>query len=334
MKRSRGTKLAGPAASRAFRAALAAGAALFLFSNLIPLVGAQTEPEAVEWSEPARLASRSLLLDVAQADGRIFAVGDRGTILVSEDKGASWTQARVPARSMLNAVAVVDKNTAWAVGHDSVIVHTRDGGKTWERQYFAPEEACPLFDVRFEDANHGQAIGAYAIFLQTNDGGKTWERRDVDEEERHWFTFAEAPDGTLYVSAEMGTVFRSDDRGKTWEALATPYGGTYFGAVALKDGAVLIFGLRGRVYRSEDRGETWSQIPTETTSGLQVGLQLSNGKLILAGLSGTILLSDDGGRTFRSANRPDRLGISSLIELGSNGLLLVGEEGVHRAELP
>jgi photosystem II stability/assembly factor-like uncharacterized protein len=334
MTRPRGTKLAGPATSRALRAVVAAGAALFLLLTLLPRVGAQTEPADVEWSEPARLASRSLLLDVAQGDGRIFVVGDRGTILISEDKGATWTQARVPTRSMLNAVAVVDKNTAWAVGHDSVIVHTRDGGKTWERQYFAPEEACPLFDVRFEDADHGQAIGAYSIFLETRDGGKTWERRDVDDQERHWYDFAEAPDGTLYVAAEMGTVFRSDDRGKTWEALATPYGGTYFGAVALKDGTVLIFGLRGRVYRSVDRGQTWSQIPTDTTSGIQVGLQLLDGRLILAGLSGTILLSDDGGMSFRSANRPDRLGISSLIELRSKGLLLVGEEGIHRADSP
>ena len=200
------------------------------------------------------------MLGIAEADGRIFAVGDRGHILVSEDKGTSWTQARVPTRSMLNAVVAVDGDKAWAVGHDTVIVHTSDGGKTWERQNFAPDDASPLFAVWFEDANHGLAIGAYAYILKTHDGGRTWERLEVDEEERHWNGIAQAPDGTLYVAAEFGTVFRSEDRGRTWEVLTTPYGGTYFGAVALRDGAVLIFGLRGRVYRSADRGQTWQQI--------------------------------------------------------------------------
>jgi photosystem II stability/assembly factor-like uncharacterized protein len=324
--------LEGPALRRAFLAALSAGAAFLLFSFLIPAAGGQTEPGKVEWSELARLAPKSLLLDVAEADGRIFAVGERGHILVSEDKGATWTQARVPTRSMFNAVAAVNGQQAWAVGHDSVIVHTADGGKTWELQHFAPEEASPLFDVWFENASHGLAIGAYAYFLETRDGGKTWEQRDVDEEERHWNGIAAAPDGALYVAAEVGAVFRSEDKGETWEVLSTPYKGSFFGAMVLKDGTVLVFGLRGRVYRSVDRGQTWQQIQTGTTSGLLAGLQLSDGTVVIVGLSGTILLSEDGGNTFRSANRPDRLGISSLIELGSKGVILVGEGGIHRVD--
>ena len=334
MKRSIRRTPTGPPRCRAALAVASVGAAILLLSTLVPTADTQTAPADMEWAEPARLASESLMLGIAEADGRIFAVGDRGHILVSEDKGASWTQARVPTRSMLNAVAAVDGNNVWAVGHDTVIVHTSDGGKTWERQYFAPEDASPLFDVWFENTKHGLAIGAYAYVLETQDGGKTWERLEVDEDERHWYEFAEGPDGTLYVAAEFGTVFRSEDRGETWEALTTPYGGTYFGAVALKDGAILIFGLRGRVYRSSDRGQTWQQIQTDTTAGLQTGLQLSDGTLIIAGLSGTILLSNDNGKTFRSANRPDRLGISSLIELGPNGLILVGEGGIHRVDKP
>ncbi len=322
-----------PPSSRAVLASVSMGAAVLVLSVLVSFTRAEAPSEDdVQWSEMMPLAPKSLLLDVTEAGDRIFVVGNRGHILISEDNGTTWTQAAVPTRSMLNAVAAVDAEHAWAVGHDSVIVHTSDGGKTWDRQHWDPEAACPLFDVWFENPNHGLAVGAYAYIVETHDGGKTWEQRDVDEEGRHWYSIAEAPDGTLYVAAEMGVVFKSEDKGKNWEVLDTPYKGTYFGAVTLKDGTLLIFGLRGRVYRSVDRGQTWKEIKVDTTSGLQTGLQLRDGTLVIAGLSGTVLLSSDGGETFLTANRPDRLGISSLIELESGGLLLVGEGGIHRVE--
>ena len=45
----------------------------------------------IEWSEPARLAVRSMLLDAAVDGNRLIAVGERGHVLLSEDGGASWT---------------------------------------------------------------------------------------------------------------------------------------------------------------------------------------------------------------------------------------------------
>ncbi len=332
MKPPGGILFVRPATHWAVPAAVLAIAAILVFSLLLPVSRAETTPQEPEWAEMARLAPKSLLLDVAEADGRIFVVGDRGHILVSGDGGATWVQPRVPTRSMLNAVTAINGKQAWAVGHDSVILRTIDGGKTWERQYWAPDDACPLFDVWFENANHGFAVGAYAYVLETNNGGKTWERRDLDEEERHWYKIVEASDGTLFVAAEFGTVFRSQDRGKSWEALGTPYGGTYFGAATLKDGTLLIFGMSGKIFRTVDAGQSWEPIIVDRTAGLQDGLQLADGTLIIAGLSGTILVSKDAGKSFRMANRPDRLGIASLIEIGSNGLLLVGEGGIHMVD--
>ena len=295
MKQPRGIPFVRPApAGRALPALALLGAVILAWSVFPVAARAETPSDEIKWSEPARLAAQSLLLAAAKADGRIFVVGERGHILVSDDRGATWTQARVPTRSMLTAVTAVDGNKAWAVGHDSVIVHTSDGGKTWERQYYAPEDTSPLFDVWFEDEDHGLAIGAYAMVLETRDGGKTWERPDVDEEERHWNGITEAPDGTLYVAAELGTVFRSGDKGETWEPFDLPYRGSLFGAVALRDGTLLTFGLRGRIYRSTDRGQTWERIQVDTTAGLQVGRQLSDGTLVIAGLSGTILVRRAG----------------------------------------
>ena len=312
-------------------AALTGAAALFL-ATAPAVAGESDKIGPVDWSELMPLAAKSMLLDVTAVGNRLVAVGERGHILLSDDSGATWTQAKVPTRSMFNAVTSVEGGLIWAVGHDAIIVHSADRGKTWTRQYYAPDEYSPLLDVWFENARHGLAVGAYGMFLETEDGGKTWNRRDVDEEERHWNAIAESPDGTLFVGAEFGVVFRSRDKGKNWDVLATPYEGTFFGTLALSDGAVLIFGLRGNVYRTTDGGESWSHIKTDSTASLLSGLQCKDGTVVIVGLSGTILVSRDSGLTFTSANRPDRLGIGSVIEVDSKVLLLFGEKGGHRGE--
>ncbi|HDH16009.1 MAG TPA: hypothetical protein ENG90_05985, partial [Gammaproteobacteria bacterium] len=56
---------------------------------------------ANEQSEPARLASRTLLLDITLAGTRIVAVGERGIVLTSDDSGKTWQQKLVPTRSQL-----------------------------------------------------------------------------------------------------------------------------------------------------------------------------------------------------------------------------------------
>jgi photosystem II stability/assembly factor-like uncharacterized protein len=177
-------------------------------SLLFPFSASAADPpaqeDAVEYADPAPLASRSLLLDVASQGEQIIVVGDRGHILVSDDGGEGWTQVRVPTRSMLTAVTMPDPKNAWAVGHDAVILHSGDGGKNWERQYYDPEAESPLFDIWFENSSHGLAVGAYGLVLQTRDGGKNWERLYPDEEESHWNAIAQGADGTLYVAAEFG----------------------------------------------------------------------------------------------------------------------------------
>src|SRR5207237_10319377 len=51
---------------------------------------AETPPR---YAEPARLAAQSLLIAVATAGPRLVAVGEHGIIVLSDDRGRSWTQA-------------------------------------------------------------------------------------------------------------------------------------------------------------------------------------------------------------------------------------------------
>jgi photosystem II stability/assembly factor-like uncharacterized protein len=295
---------------------------------------AQAENEqAPEQAVQAPLAERSLMLDVCAAGDALLAVGERGHILVSEDGGDTWRQAEVPTRATLTGVFFHDRQLGWVVGHDSVILRTTDGGASWERVYWAPEDEAPFLDVWFSDAQNGFAIGAYGSFYKTSDGGVTWASEYISEDDWHLHQIARSASGRLYIAAEAGFAYRSDDGGATWAALPMPYEGSYFGVLPLEDDVVLLFGLRGHLFRSEDGGETWVEVETGTVAMLNHGLRLADGTIVIAGLGGAVLVSADGGRSFEQRQQSNRRGIQAAIEVEGGGLLAVGELGMRELDV-
>jgi len=289
-------------------------------------------PAPEEWAVPAPLAVRSLLLDAAFADGLIVAVGERGHIVRSTDGGKSWVQVPVPTRSMLTGVHLHDAKLGWAVGHDAVILRTEDGGLSWSRVHWAPEDERPLLDVWFRDARRGYAVGAYGLLLTTADGGTTWTEGRVSSDDFHLNDLAAGEGDRLYLAAEAGAFYRSDDAGETWRALPTDYAGSFFGVLPLGGESLLLFGLRGHLFRSDDGGASWTPFEVDTEASLTSGVVRRDGSVVVAGLAGTVLLSRDAGRTFDLHELPDRLGTSTVVETPDGTVLLVGEGGARRFE--
>lgn len=299
-------------------------------------------------------ASSSLLLDVDRAGQRLVAVGSRGHIVYSDDQGESWLQAPVPVRQLLTAVDFIDDKHGWAVGHDSLILHTTDGGETWAVQYRDPEIDAPddegfgflekpLMDVWFRNAQTGFAVGAYGLMLRTDDGGQSWEDVSftVDNEDGfHYNAIGEVSNTGLFLVGEMGTMYRSTDFGDSWETLEeTPYDGSWFGVAGTgQRGGVVAWGLRGNVFRSTDFGTSWQQVELTNdrgnlvTSTLAGGQLNEDGRLILVGTGGVVAISDDQARNFNVSIRPDRVALATGISLPNGGTLLVGQRGVIKAD--
>lgn len=290
---------------------------------------AAAQDAELEVSVMAPLASKSLMLDAVALDDRLVAVGERGHVLISTDGGASWRQIEVPTRAMLTAVAFINNETGVAVGHDSVILRSTDGGETWKLVYSAPEDEAPFFDVWFADETNGIAIGAYGSHYRTTDGGLTWEFEPIGETDWHLHEVTRAENGKLYLAAEAGFAYRSDDGGATWIELTSPYEGSYFGVLPLEGDSLLLYGLRGHLFRSDDAGETWQEIPTSTVALLTNGIRLGDGTIVIVGLGGTVLISSDGGLNFDYHQQAGRRGISTVVETADGSLLMVGEFGVR-----
>jgi photosystem II stability/assembly factor-like uncharacterized protein len=304
---------------------------------------ASLDPGAMP-AEHARLASQSLLIDLAQAGARLVAVGERGHILLSDDQGRSWRQAQtVPTQNLLTGVCFADERRGIAVGHDEIILTTADAGETWNRRHYAPEAQQPLLDVLC-NGQSAIAVGAYSAYFSSSDFGATWTERkftaatapanggatnDGVPEDFHLNRISAASGSRVYIAAEAGHLYRSDDAGATWKALPSPYEGSFFGVLPLSVDSVLAYGLRGHLYRSDDAGATWRRIETHTDAMLNDAVRLATGGIAVVGLSGTVLTSEDGER-FALAQQSDRKGLSAVLPAGASDLVTVGEGGVKR----
>ncbi|MBV8784527.1 MAG: sialidase [Gammaproteobacteria bacterium] len=295
-------------------------------------------------AEPARLASQSLLIALARAGERLVAVGDRGVIVASADGGAHWQQAeQVPTQALLTGVCFFDAHQGIAVGHDLTVLASADGGRTWRETHADPQAQRPLLDVWCGPDGRALAIGAYSTLLVSEDRGASWQARDFNA----LVSGASAPaaqggyhlnriagSGTrLYIAGEAGHLYRSDDAGEHWRALASPYEGSFFGVLPLDNEAVLAFGLRGSLYRSADGGATWQRLESGTLAMLNGAAALDARRVVLVGLSGTVLVSHDGGQHFGRAPQSDPAGLSAVLPAGADAVAVVGESGAHRIAL-
>jgi photosystem II stability/assembly factor-like uncharacterized protein len=295
--------------------------------------------------EPARTdpyAAEAMILAATfagqNAAGRLVAVGEHGTVLLSDDGGMSFRQAKaVPNRATLTSVSFADEKNGWACGHWGTILATSDGGETWRLQRSDTSTDQPLFSVHFSDAEHGVAVGLWSLLLVTQDGGQHWAEAKLQA----------PPDGgradrnlqavfskgsRLYVAAERGMVLRSDDQGAHWRYLDTGYKGSFWTGAALQDGTLLVGGQRGTLYRSDDDGTHWTVVDTHTKSSL-TGIVEGGDGVTVVGLDGVVLKSSDNGRSFKTSQRDDRMALTSVIVAGGRPIGL-SKRGILRDLLP
>ena len=165
-------------------------------------------------------------------------------------------------------------NSSWITGFGGAILHSADGGRTWERQKSGTSQT--LEGVYFLDPNHGWAVGWAGTILRTADGGKTWE--EIKSEAASWSLssvyFRDLNNG--WAMGFSGQLLRSKDGGSKWEAL-TACGPPPAGAKPGECGPMkawltsIAFDRSNRAWitaddqflLSEDGGEKWKSIDYE-----------------------------------------------------------------------
>ncbi len=270
-----------------------------------------------------------LLLGAAQSRDHIIVVGERGTILRSDDSGATWQRSPSSTRSTLTSVTFApDGLVGWACGHSSVILHTSDGGAHWETAYQGDNPEDSFLDIITISSDVIIAVGAYGYYVESRNAGQTWKQRFVQDEDSHFNRITYSNDGILYLAGERGTLLKSTNQGLDWLRLPSPYEGSFHGILPLPNGHILAHGLRGHVFLSQNQGQTWQRISIETEPLLSTSILYGKDIVILGGQARSIFISRDGGAHFQPWEIKFTSAIATLFRARDGRLWALGEAGV------
>lgn len=188
-----------------------------------------------------------------------------------------------------------DANEGFVVGAFNLILHTRDGGRTWE----------------------------------------PWNHRIDNPQALHLTAIAASGDDLFIVGEQgllLRLSHQQEGQQERFVALPSPYAGSFFGVVA-RPGLVFAYGLRGHAVRSVDGGESWSAVDTGLPVSLTAASFDASGRLYLFSQAGQGLVSDDRGVSFKPLELAERLPVSGAVA-GPGCLLLVGTRGVRENAMP
>ena len=344
---------------RAVRSVLA-----LLVLMIAPMARAQTD--LVDLNSPAikiTAPAHDFLDAAAMAGRRIVVAGEHGLIAYSDDDGVTWHQSQVPVSVLLTSMAFANPKDGWAVGHMGVILHTSDGGATWQKQIdgldvekedltaaaavntslptaaLAMRRATmfqkngpdrPFLAVLAQSHRRAIVVGAYRMAMRTNDGGKVWDDMSLDILDRlsHNLYGIAAIGSKIYISAETGIVFRSANGGATFSEVTQPVNATLFGVTPTADGSILVYGVAGAAFLSHDEGKTWNRVNINTSSDITAGLLLKSGAILLASGTGSLYLSRDNGQRFKSLSQIVPMLLTDLVQMPDGDVVVTGSRGV------
>ena len=158
-----------------------------------------------------------------------YAVGRLGEVRATTDGGETWVRKVTPysdPSGPYDTVALVNlefvtEDEGWVVGNKfDVILHTADGGDTWDVQRYEVDGGY-LGDLHFWDGTTGITVGAafdLAKVLRTDDGGATWTETFVDADyELTGLSFADGEHG--WAVGYGANIVYTADAGESWANL-------------------------------------------------------------------------------------------------------------------
>lgn len=258
---------------------------------------------------------------------------------VARAQGDGWEGGRQgPAGKDLNAVYFVDSKRGWVAGDGGLVLHTEDGGRTWERQSIGAREN--IADIYFRDRDNGYLLALNQIFT-TEDGGATWQSSTRflaqtfgAEPELYSVRFTSKKRGWIVGSLSRGEavvdslVLYTQDAGASWQRQRVPVSDELIHLDFDGDKRGWIVGSGGRILHTGDGGETWSLQQSGTKAALYHVDFKGGDRGWAVGEKGTILITEDGGATWRPTVSPVKTTLLSVQFVNGDEGWIVGRGGV------
>jgi len=227
-----------------------------------------------------------------------------GRAISQENHTWEWLNP-LPQGNPLSSVYFLDKYEGWACGFGGTIMHTTDGGKTWDVRYGKYENRYYILrKIYFIDRKTGFCVGDGGIYegiiLKTTDGGKTWiEKKLSGCFNYNDIFFVDKNNG--YLVGDL--VLKTTDCGKTWvDITRVPrVEDEFFSVYFINKDEGWFGGGYGTIYHTTDGGETWEvQRKEEKVRDIRSLYFIDSQRGWATGENGLIIFTTDGGKNWNN----------------------------------
>ena len=281
----------------------------------------------------------------------------------SNDGGTTWARTNFPSGLQVWSIAVHprDARVVYAGTSPVGVFKSEDGGETWRAlpNIKQPDRikmsfACRVMRLGIVPGARDAIYAALEVggVMRSLDGGEQWEdvaehlvalsekpnlkskiQSDSEAEgmlDAHALLVSDAAPGAVFLAVRMG-LFRSDDKGKTWQDLEvgrfSPL--TYGRDIRMSPQDANTFyaclspaarSEDGSVYRSTDLGKTWTRFDHGVKAhATMMGVALHQqdpSQVYCASRCGQVFGTHDGGRTWSEWQLPAGIDDVYAIALG------------------
>ena len=261
------------------------------------------------WGDPSPQGND--LRSVEFIGNRGYTAGKFGTLLRSDDAGASWTGLSTGTMQDLSLVRVIDADSIVIAG-GCVVRRSDDAGQTFTRlPWTASDQRCngEVASVHFPSNEVGYIVVQNGSVLRTADGGQTWTRRTAVPGTPSSGGTAMPKDvffATLDIGVatdSVGNSYRTVDGGNSWTLVTTT-----LPATTLSMNGVYFFDANNgyvvgndHVFVTTDGGATWTgKAPNHIVDFSSIRCSTPTTCLLASTTGDSLLRTTDGGDTYAS----------------------------------
>jgi photosystem II stability/assembly factor-like uncharacterized protein len=262
---------------------------------------------------------------VSFGDG-VYKSMDGGTTWKNMGLGESGHIGRIEVHPEdSDVVYVAAMGPLWRSGGDRGLYKTTDGGATWERilhvsddtgvaeVWLDPRDPDLVYATSYQRRRHVWTLingGPESAFHKSTDGGKTWRTidqglPDVDRGRMGLCISPVNPDvvyGILDAAQDKSGLFRSTDRGESWERRSDHHSsGDYWNELTCDPHDLdTVYSVDVFIWVTTDGGETFERVNTENrhVDDHAIWLDPADADYMLVGGDGGVYESFDRGDTW------------------------------------
>ncbi|PYM95373.1 MAG: hypothetical protein DME04_04955 [Candidatus Rokuibacteriota bacterium] len=292
-------------------------------------------------------------ITIHPTDPNVIFAGSQDGPYRSRDRGDSWEKLSFPDPGLEVWSILIhprDPRVMYLGTSPVAIYRSDDGGESWRKlpRVTSPGRVqmgfpCRVIRMAIDPSNPDEVYAGLEVdgVLRSRDRGETWEDvgqdlvnlaqranlkskigSDTENEgmlDSHALTVSSALPGTVFLAVRMG-LFRSTDRGRTWEDMEigrfSPLTYARDVQVSPHDARTLVAALSpaarstdGSLYRSDDLGQSWRRIDhgikAESTM-MAVALHPRDPDQVYSvARQGQVFGTRDGGKSWKEWRLPD-----------------------------